>query len=136
MRDINQQLTSKAAYAISQMANGTMLKHDTLMNMLECKDVLQYRSRVAILKAKLIKEHGKFLKTIHKQGYEIAHRGHEIKLCTGEYLAGAKRMAKAFLKTNYIDIEKMDENDRNITLATSNKMGTMIAMLRNGGMIA
>lgn len=136
MRNINQHLTSKAAYAIAEMANGTMLPHSTLMAMLECSNVLQYRSRVSMLKNKLIKEHGKFLKTIHKQGYEIVHRGHEIILCSGEYLAGAKRMGKAFAKTIYIDVEKMDENDKNITLATVNKMGTMIGMMRNGGLLA
>ena len=135
MRNINQIITSKAAYAISEMANGTIINRETLMTMLECSEEKQYRQRVSMLKDKLIKEHKKFLKTLHGVGYEIANRGQEINLCSGEYLSGAKKMVKAFIKTQFIDFEKLEDNDRNIAVAQSNKMGTMVGMLKGGGIL-
>lgn len=135
MRNINQTITSKAAYAIAQMENGTQINKQSLMGLLESSDEKQYRQRVYMLKEKLIKEHKMFLRTIHGVGYEIAVRGQEIDLCSGEYFSGIKRMAKAFVKSQFIDLDKLQDDDRAIAIAQSNKMGTMLGLIKNGGMI-
>lgn len=136
MRNYNSDLISKSAYKISGIENGTMLTHQFLLNLMECSSVDQtYRSRVSKLKLKLIKDHGLFLKSIPKQGYEIVRRGEEIKIVSGEFENGIKKMVRAHIKTHFIDLDKMHPEQRTETLMVTQKIGNTIGMFQNGGYV-
>lgn len=111
---------------IVKTSHGTIVTHPVLMNHLEVSNMPQYYNRMRIVREILKIEHGIFLETISKRGYQIAKRGDEYKLCEGEILKGLRRTQKGIGDFENIRLDEItDQKKRTETIEHANKWNTL-----------
>lgn len=134
-RKIND-IVDEAAEKISSIAEGTILPHVVMEDMLgtsRLDNKERYYSLMGKLRDQLKQRHGIFLKTERKVGYSIALAGEEIDLCAGKVESGIKRVWRGIAEANLIRIDNIaDADKKQRTISKAQKMSNILGLLRAG----
>jgi len=131
MRD--QTIISSAVVKIQAITMGSTIHHLVLAEMLETKQKLpRYYNLVNQLQKKLMKESGIYLDNEHSVGYRIVGRGEEINVCEEKVKGGYRKVFQGVKNMTYIEVDKMPEAKKNITIAKANKWAVLGGMLKQG----
>lgn len=144
MKEELELLAQKTASEIAKIEPGTFITHLAMENFLGESRLSgggalngRYYSLVARVRKLLKVDHGLWVKTHVRRGYEIVCRGHEIERCVADVYGGLKRVRRAAGDVNYIRLSEIADTDlRTKTIETGQAIGNLTLLLSRSALPA